>query len=139
MIPKQGQRVKLIFRNGLVEEGVVVSWSDKTSVLKAFTSDVYLVINNTNQDIIAFKIFQDISQPKPQQIYDERPLEVKGPAARDPVLRAKNLAELRVLRGDEEKRRAREHLTTFHNKGSISSVQYGIPTRLKKPPITDPT
>ena len=145
-----GKHVKLFFKNGLVEEGIIVSWSDKQSVIKALTSDNLLVIQNSSDDIIAIKVFVyplldgENSQPvvplpqKREPVYIDKELELPGPE-RNLNVRALKLAELRQLRAHEEQENARKLMTTFTNSGNFSLSQqtehYGIPRRpLQKPP-----
>jgi hypothetical protein len=134
MDPKPQQQVKLFFRNGMVEEGIVISWGDKKSVLKSISSENLLVIQKTAEDIIAIKIFvEEAPQETVVPVYVDRPLEVKE---REPLLRAKKLVELRGILAQEERERARQLMTTF-KPGSVSLERYGNPIRLQKPPSFD--
>lgn len=137
MIPARGDRVKLFFRNGLVEEGVVLSWSDTKTVLRSLTSDNLLLVQNTVQDVIAVKLFVQEKQPQTAgNVYVDADTNIPE---RDIRLRAMKLAKLRILQGEEERRRAREAMTTFQNHGASNPfANYGIPNRLQKPPRFDP-
>lgn len=115
-----------MFRNGLVEEGYVVSWSKKESVIRALSSNNLLEIFDTEKDVLAVKIFVE---EIPKNIYIDSELETKE---RDPGLRAKKLAELRIMQGKGERERARELMTTFKPVG-IANVEYGIPRKLSRP------
>ncbi len=137
-----GKHVKLFFRNGLIEEGVVISWSDRQSVLKSLSSDNLLIIQDTAHDIVAIKVFvyphleqEDAPKDRPS-VYVDKELELPEPE-RDIQVRALKLAELRTLRAHEERENARVMMTTFRNSGNYSLDQmekYGEPTRLQEPP-----
>lgn len=129
---KPGQHVKIFFRNNVVEEGIVVSWSDKGAVLKSLSSENKLIIQNTTLDVQAVKIFVE-EETKVNNIYIDEELKTNE---RDPKLRALKLADLRMLRGQAERERLRHAMRTF----SIDDVsydskgRYGLPTRLRQPP-----
>jgi len=116
MEPKQGDHVKLIFRNGFVEEGIIDFWSAQRAVLRSFSSDNVLIIQNTEQDVLAIKIYRDerqVQSPQPsmQVAVDD---ELKPDRYyRDERLRLMNLAELRRLQSLEERKRAREAVRSF--------------------------
>jgi hypothetical protein len=133
----ESKRVKIYFRNGLVEEGIVVSWSETKTVIKAISSDNVLIILNTSQDVIAVKVFSAEVEEKPS-VYVDEPIEVE-PGIRDHKTRIAKLAELRLMRADMEKERARELMTTFKNHGTTSLMEhYGTPSRLQQPPNFSP-
>jgi len=137
MNPEPGQHVKLFFRNGLVEEGRVVAWSDGKSVLKSLSSENLLIIQDTLHDIVAIKLFvyehleKEPEEAAPRSVYIDKELELPAPE-RDMTLRALKLAELRKMRAHEEREAAREMMTTFRPTGgggfSIDNAEnYGYP------------
>jgi hypothetical protein len=138
MNPEPGQHVKLFFRNGLVEEGRVVSWSDDKSVLKSLASDNLLIIQHTAHDVVAIKVFvyeklAEQEESAPRSVYIDKELELPAPE-RDMTLRALKLAELRKIRAHEERELAREMMTTFKPTGGFSidsSENYGYPNFLQ--------
>lgn len=134
MNPEPNQHIKIFFRNGLIEEGIVIFWSDAKSVLRAVSGMNLLIIQNTSADVQAVKIFVEESEGRPmpiQEVYIDEELKT---SERDPSMRAMKLAELRILRGREERERARKAMTTFDLSKSASGTEYGLPRRLQKPP-----
>ena len=155
---KPGQHVKLILRNGLVEEGLVLTWSEKQSTIRSLQSANILVILKTLEDVIAVKVFLDkpeesikhhdlVTPPPPQpspdvktpsvtKIYTE--VEQPDPSARefDSELYMLNLVELHKKRKKIEEENARKALKTFTP--SMQPVEYGLPRRLAKPPHFNP-
>ena len=135
MEPKQGERVKLFFRNGLVEEGIVDLWTQQRAVLRSFASKNVLVIQNTEQDIIAIKIYRDEAQlnspyPSAQIAVDD---ELKPDKYyKDESLRAKSLAELRLMQAMEERKRAREVTRSFTPTGLIQDIYDPLRTTLPR-------
>lgn len=135
MFPEKGQHIKIFFRNGAVEEGIVHIWGEKQAVLKSMTTDNLLLIQDVEQDVMAIKIIIVSQQPQEKpKVYVEEDMELPEPE-RDINLRAMKLSELHRLRIANEKERARKAMTTFNNKGG--NVTYGIPTRLQQPPDID--
>ena len=135
MEPKQGERVKLFFRNGLVEEGIVDLWTQQRAVLRSFASENVLVIQNTEQDIIAIKIYRDEAQlnsphPSAQVAVND---ELKPDQYyKDEGLRVKSLAELRLLQAMEERKRAREATRSFTPNGLTQETYDPLRTTLPR-------
>ena len=125
MEPIQGDRVKLFFRNGLVEEGIVMHWSSTRAVLGSFSSDNVLIIQNTENDIIAIKVYRDKTQIESRnpsaQVYVDDDLQ-PDKYYRDENLRALSLVQLRQRQAQEERKRARELTTSFTPNGSGSEA-----------------
>jgi hypothetical protein len=132
MNPEKNQYVIIIFKNGLQSEGYVESWSDKKSVLKSIDSLTYFVIQNTDQDVMAFKILLNPSILKPQKQLQEELKEIKSsfneevkkPSQNiEDNLRMKNLAQLKQAMIEQEKKieqaKLREHnFCGLPNKGN---------------------
>lgn len=59
MIPQPGQRVKCIFRNGVVAEGLVEEWFNNTAKLRSLDDQSILIITNPTADIMLIKIMLD--------------------------------------------------------------------------------
>lgn len=134
--PITGDHVKIIFHNGMVEEGIVLEWNDSgKSYLKAPASDNLLVIQNTAY-VLAVQVEQGSSAKLNKVAIDVELEPIKHESRED--LRAASLVELHKLRIAEERTRAREHLTTFKNTGTVQ-VQYGLPRNLPKSVLFDPT
>ena len=140
--PEPNQHVKIYFRNGVVEEGIVLQWSDTKSVLRSLSSQNKLIIQNTLQDIIAIKIFAYDHLEERKKVYIDEELQLEN-SERDSQIRAAKLAELRILRGRAERERARELMNEFRLEDATTASfnmqsRYGLPRRLQKPPKFDP-
>lgn len=75
MLPKEGDYVKLIFRNNNIQiEGVVISWSDSKVVLKSKSSDVISIVPDIQKDVSLIKLLpakdaeQSLSDTQPTQV-----------------------------------------------------------------------
>lgn len=134
MDPQINQKVKIYFRNGIIEEGIVLSWSSKKSAIKSLSSENILVIQNTEQDVFLLKII--IEEFDIKNIYEpeeEIEINIKEPEE----LRTKKLVELYKKRSLLEKEKVREAMTTFNSNGAASlpeypqnfKVQYKIPPK----------
>jgi wyosine [tRNA(Phe)-imidazoG37] synthetase (radical SAM superfamily) len=127
MKPKTGQFVKLIFHNGVQMEGVVVSWSTAESVLKAVDGVNFLIVSQTAQDVMAYKIVMDHISPKelPKK-FDElvsQFREVYEQPSNDD-LRTKKLAQLKIAMIDQEKKIVAQSLKN-HTPSQIIGGSYG--------------
>lgn len=142
MIPQPGQHIKIIFRNNMVESGIVVLWSKEKSVLKALNSNNVLVIQKTDEDVMAYKICYEEKNLKPEvkqqkqevhkPVFIDQELKVEERIPNE-KLRAMKLVELHGMKAKEEKERVRRLLTSQRNEG-LSPVEYGLPKKLQKPP-----
>jgi hypothetical protein len=140
MIPAPGQHIKIFFKNGLIEEGIVDSWSDNSSTLKSLESNNILIVQNCKENIIAIKILVDVVREEvPKEVKQQQPHQTIASETvidlpnKNYSLRVKKLAELHELKRKQELENVRQHLTTFESKG-LQQVTYGHPTRLQKPP-----
>lgn len=116
MQPQKSQFVKIVFRNGSLLEGTVLEWSDAESILLSSDEKSTLVILQTKQDILFFKIVADYLSPKElpkktlelEQAFQE---EYEKPSADE--LRVKKLAQLKIMMNEQEKviisHKLREH------------------------------
>jgi hypothetical protein len=123
MNPEKGAVVRVYFKSGLFEDGTVESWSDNKTVLKSPSGTSLIIIQNTLQDVLLVKV--DVGESKPiieVPIDDELKLEEPEP---NQNLRVMKLAELRKQKGIEERKLAREQLTTFRSTNCGGS--YGLP------------
>lgn len=135
IVPVPGNHVKVFLRGGLVEEGIVLLWSDAKSVLRSVSSENILIIQNTGEDVIAVKISVERRQVSrlPVEVADTEEL-TPDRYYRDEGLRAANLAQLRRLKAQEERKRARALLTTFKPAG-LGPARYGIPRKIQSVPF----
>jgi hypothetical protein len=124
-----------MFKTGIVEDGIVIAWSDKKSAIKSMHNDNILLILNTIENVLAVKIERSAKKEKiEEKVYVDEP----EPAVyvRDESLRAKQLSELHFERIKEEKERARKKLSTFESTEATQSINYGYP-KLQQPPDTN--
>lgn len=155
MNPIVNEHVKIIFHSGLIEEGIVIEWSETQAVLKSISSDNLLLIQNTTRDVLAVKVYRDeaqVGRPNADnRVFIEPPAiphgletpeqsreNLKAIAQSREELRAMKLAELHKLRVKEEQARARELVTTFQPSG-LPPVQYGLPGNIRQPVLLDPS
>lgn len=134
MDPQIGQRIKLYFRTGIIEEGYVVSWSMNKSAIKSLSSENIFVIMKTGDDVYGFKIIYEELEVK--DIYVEPPK--IEPIAREPEdLRTKKLIELQQMRMVMEKQKARESMNTFVAEDRMTERvnSYQPIKKLRKPPL----
>ena len=69
MIPKEGQHVRCVFRNGMVIEGIVEKWLPTvTAVLKSLEDGSTLIITKPTDDIMLVKIMPEKPLEEPQPI-----------------------------------------------------------------------
>lgn len=74
MIPKTGQHVKIVFRNGTVTEGIVEGWFNNVVQLKALDGESNLIITNPEQDIMLIKVWDEkFEEPQPEPTMPEPP------------------------------------------------------------------
>ena len=133
--PQINQHVKLYFNNGFILEGTVLMWDIKNSKASIQSLDDYgdYFIINKLEDVMAVKVFSNKTIFKPSEkkpVYVDE--ELKTPE-RDPTLRAMKLADLRKLRGREERELARQAMTTFNAPGASFdyAARYGLPGKLQ--------
>lgn len=63
MIPQKGQRIKCVFKNGMVVEGIVEQWVQSvTAVLKSLSDESILIIPRPLEDIMLIKVFPALSR-----------------------------------------------------------------------------
>lgn len=131
MIPKKGQYVKVVFRNGTQMEGIVDTWSEQKSVLLAQDKQSVMVIMKTLEDVLAFKIILnhlslEEAQKKLSESQDKFREVIKTPIPPEQVeqegltplqIKAKTLAQLKTIMIEQEKKiiaeKIREH--TIHD------------------------
>jgi hypothetical protein len=120
MNPEPGNYVKVLFNNGTAAEGFVRSWSDHKSVLETEAQDSFFVIQNTENSVLAIKIFPGYRHTSiaQKEFEDVRAL----PRDQNNI---KKLAELRTELNRQE-REAFFNQATSHELGQIQPVQYHV-------------
>jgi len=152
MKPIKGQKVKILFRNGTIESGIIESWSEKDAVIKANDSNNFLIIQNTSQDVMAIKIILEdsdkikikneenniitekdvrkIDNELDRVIYEEKISdEEKREYIPDISLRAKKLAELRIEQARLEKEKISKKLLK-PDLGKVQAFNYELPSSI---------
>jgi hypothetical protein len=128
---KPGDIVKIICKNGLVENGSFVEQDDNHLVLKCIDDSV-LIILSPYENIVAIKVkSQSEIVRKPHDVAITVPLQLEEETSNE-NLRLKKLSDLHKLRIEEERKRARELLTTKTPVLSLPSPEkfHGYPTKL---------
>lgn len=130
---EKGEKIKILCKLGLVEEGEVVSFTDNYLKLDSLTKTV--IINNPNENILSIVIFKE---KKEEQVFIDEDLELEE-EIRDPNKRAVALAELYKERASEERDRAKRKLTEFSvkNINIEEKNHFGYPSFAK--PISNDT
>ncbi len=135
MIPQKGQHVRCVLSNNLIIEGIVDSWEDEKSVLKSLDGESVSIIQNTSRDVVLVKIILKEYKKPAERIVIKNELEKKfDEEKKKPIqddLRLKNLAELKVLMIEQEKKIISEKLKDHHI-SDIKKASYGQPKFFKK-------
>ena len=140
MIPKKDQHVRCVLRNNLIIEGTVDSWSDAKSVLRSLDGSSVSIIQHTAQDIVVVKIIlqepvKEKKEPIQARVEAKTELEKKFDevyqSPSDNELRVKNLAELKTLMNEQERKIISERIKN-HQATDVRKVTYGQPEFLKK-------
>lgn len=118
MIPNIGSTVKVYFKGGLVDQGVVDSWDENEAVLRS--SHSYSLINNLDE-IILIKVYEDRKEETASEVFVDKELEPQE-YHREHIDRALELAELHKLKAEEERKRAREKLTEFKPSANLGTT-----------------
>lgn len=129
MNPQKGQYIRCILRNNMIIEGIVESWSNGKSILRSLDGGSISTIQHTSQDVVAFKIILKT----PVQIkkdLEEKFEQVRQKPSTD-ELRLKNMAELKILMVEEEKRAIAEQIKDHYINNNRKTI-YEQPGFLKK-------
>jgi hypothetical protein len=139
----RGKLVKLFFKNGMVVEGRVRSWSPTISVLGVDNplAPGYLIIHETMQNVMMVRVLE-VTATKPSPVSWQEPLAdgppqlPPGQAEADPVMRARKLAEIRKRQIQEHKTQLSERLQRGTVAGaSTTEVNYEYPNLSKLKPV----
>jgi hypothetical protein len=146
-----GSAIKIICQNNMIEAGILLEYSDDQLVLEQLDKSV-VIINDPKKNVLAIKIFGQKEQksiaegmavekviPKQSSVYIEPIKEDEfKPFIRDESLRVKNLAELHLLRANEERSRAAELLKSSNILKEMPEVKFGTPDFTKSIPKHPP-
>ncbi len=122
---KKGQRVKVYFKNGIIEDGFVESWSKDVCVIRAIYGNNKLVITNSKESVFAVRIINDEQIGVSPVVVSDPVLKEYEPDART---RAIKLASIYREKIAEEKRRAAEQLS--NSSLNFRQVKYGYPKKI---------
>lgn len=139
-----GHKIKLFFKNGIIEEGYVQYWSNNQATLKSINSDNLLIIFNVQENIMAAKIILETDDEESKSLnitYNKNELSIEGTPREDidyeqykaPTheQRIKKLAELRSEAKELEQEKVKKQLTSFTATGALPNMvnedNYGLP------------
>ena len=152
MNPEPGDFVKVLFHNGLVEEGIVVNWTDEKSAIRSHNNRATMIIQRTLDSVFAVQIIHEEavesehiepSEPvKPPEVVDATKMVRSNDVYEDHEmkpdryyeredLRAQSLVNLRRKISEVEREKARRAITTFEPTG-LTDGNYN-PTRATIP------
>lgn len=138
MNPEKGQHVKCLLINNTVAEGIVEEWCNDYVRLQSITDKSIMIIHHPGRDIMLTKIVQqEISKDSPEELEEiktelEQEFEKEYAKPSDDDLRVHNLAKLKILMTEQDKKIVAEKLKDHHI-GNTKKVEYGYPGILKKP------
>lgn len=130
MIPQKGQRVKCAMRNNIVIDGIVESWSDSQSILRSLDGTSISIIQHTAQDIVVIKIL--LKEPTKIKSELEKQFEEVQKSPSDNELRIKDMAELKTMMAEQERRIVSEKIKDHRVVDDVKRVMYGQPGFFKK-------
>ncbi len=120
-----GSLIKIYCQGGVMEAGKLIEHSKEQMVLELIDKS-YTIIQNPDQNVIAIKIsaFESKSSTEKDVFVD---VELKPERYnRQEELRAAGLAELHKLKASEERKRAKEKLTSYQLTAR-PEVAFGLP------------
>lgn len=123
MEPKEGQSIKVFFRNGNMIEGQVISWTDHKSVIASPTKHAYTVINKTAEDVLMYKISESVDS------LAKKMNQLKDTAKKTPQ-DIQSMVDLKNELNQIEKEEIREKLNT-HQSSEFRKINYGLPENFK--------
>jgi sRNA-binding regulator protein Hfq len=128
--PNLGQQVKVFLKNDLCIDGIVKEWNKDNVILEK--NSKMLIIYHPTETILMVEIEIGKSVPKetsPRQVQkaklEEKFEEVKEQPTSD--LKNKNLAQLKSLLNEEERKELSEKLSTHTITNEVKPVDYGLP------------
>jgi hypothetical protein len=149
MIPQVGQHVKCLLRTGVLAEGIVEDWGERTVQLRSLDEENILIITHPNDDIMLIKVVLNTHQSAAEKVAEkirragpERPVPESADLKQkfqevydspsDDDLRLKELADLKIMLIEQEKKIIADKLKSHHI-GPVNKAKYGYPGFLTKP------
>ena len=127
--------IKCILSNNISIEGYFISSSNDDIRIYSLDKKSVIVINNPKQNVILTKIFlqeemeqkSEIKEQAPPILEEEKIEVVNNNNQENEDLKLKNLAELKILKNEQEKKIIAEKLRG-HTITGASEVRYTIPS-----------
>ena len=128
--PNYGQQVKVFLKNDLCIDGVVKEWNKDNVILEK--NNKMLIIYHPTETILMVEIELIKSPPKeaPTRQIQKVKLEEKFKEVKEQPpsnLKNKNLAQLKNLLNEEERKELAEKLSTHTITNEVKPVDYGLP------------
>ena len=128
-----GSIIKIICINNVIEAGRLVELTDEQMVLELFDRSMFIVLDPF-KNVVAIKVTpQTTESSEPDGVFVEEESEPDRYYRRED-LRAKNLAELHMLKAEEERKRARELLKRSQKIETLPEAEFGYPIFTKPIP-----
>ena len=118
--------LKLLFKNGVWVEGVVVSWSDEESLLRTPDGSEVIIISPKEN----LMLIKKIQKRNPKSIKDQFDKLVDSPS--DDINRVTKIADLKVMLNQAEKEIILEKSRSHTVSSDVRNVEYGNPGFFKK-------
>jgi hypothetical protein len=123
---EKGDTVKIICKNGLIESGKLVKFEEDSLIIDQ-VEGTSLIILKPYDNVVGIKILSIKEMSRPiSEVAVQEDLELKERIPQE-QLRVKKLAELHMLRAQEERVRARELLSQHKPTNTLPGVQFGTP------------
>lgn len=154
MNPRKNQLVNIYFKNSVSIQGIVVEWTDGKSVLRSPHNRNLIIIHNTleNVQMVYIELEKPEKQPskptpqsdpkiKPflhpyqpraksnqQKVRPQYPTTAPNNLEPDFATHTKNIAELHLLRAEEDKKAALEKARSFTVSNQSTETPYANPS-----------
>ncbi len=146
--PEEGDHVRILFNNGLKDEGIVLQWTEEISALQSLNQKSILIIQHTNKDIMAVEIIfkndvinnKVVDLPETHNFNDEEETiilfeNLPPEEGFEYKTRAKKLAALHLEKAKIDREEVKKKIFSLDTSEN-TQVQYGIPTMFSPPKRT---
>jgi hypothetical protein len=121
-----GSMIKIFCVGGVMEAGKLIEHTKEQMVLELIDKS-YTIIQNPDHNVIAIKISAYESKSRTEEdVFIDVELNSERYERRED-LRVASLAELQKLKANEERKRAKEKLTSYQLTQQPEEVAFGIP------------
>ena len=147
-MPEPRQKVKVVFKNGTLIEGVVLEWDDKIGKIYTNTGSV-IEIYNIPENVLFVKVLNPMLDRDPEleeyieghtcenETHEMETVEPEEVHEQDPRLRAASLADLRVKKNKQLREIVAERLRSRNIQSNIQ-VGYESPDFTKSSAVKHP-